>query len=206
MPAPRQLPIRILNRGASLTHAMSEFPQRRGQYPFGRVLEESLLADGYLVDLNTVAVASQEMRHGFASWEQDVKAYMPDVVILTLGYFETIHLILPRWLERHANSLARRPGTIRSRYRQYLLRPFWKSLARVQQRLDRIVGARFFAPKARRHERLLRAYLDQTLKAGAPLVVLFEFLEPGARGRDWFPGMAARVRIMNEVLHRVVDS
>jgi hypothetical protein len=125
-------------------------------------------------------------------------------VILSYGYYEVIHLFLPRWLERHANSLKARPGPIRSIYRKHALRKVWMGLARLQAVLDRRIGARFFAGRLRQVENELRAYIDMTRKVGEPLIMLFEFLPTGARGQDWFPGMTARTGLMNEMLHKLV--
>lgn len=205
MPDSRPLPIRVLIKGASLMHDISERPQQRDHAIFGRVVEESLLDSGHGADVWIAAVASQPMSHAFRTWEQEVKAWAPDVVVLSYGYYEVLHLFLPRWLERHANSLKARPGAIRSFYRNVVLRTVWKTAAKIQSRLDRVVGARAFARSARKFETRLVEYVDRTREVGQPLIVLIEFLAPGARGQSWFPGMAARVELMNAALRRVTD-
>jgi hypothetical protein len=198
------LPIRVLVKGASLMHAISARPQHREDFTFSRVIEESLLRSGHGAQVWTAAVASEPARHAFRTWEEQVQAWSPDVVVLSYGYYEVIHLFLPRWLERHANSLRARPGRVRTFYRRRVLRRFWVSLAKVQAAVDRRVGARWFAPRVRQVETQLRAYIDQTREVGQPLIILFEFLPVGRRGQDWFPGMSARTALMNRMLHRLV--
>jgi len=204
MSAPQPLPIRVLVKGASLTHDISERPQLREHFIFSRVIEESLLNSGHGASVWTAAVASQPTAHLFRTWEEQIKAWSPDVVILNAGYYEPVHLFLPRWLERHANSLKTRPGPIRDKYRHYLLRPVWKGLARLQRQLDRVIGGKTFGRTVRRSRADLKAYIDRTRGVGQPLILIFEFLGPGARGRDWFPGMAARVELMNVMLRGLV--
>lgn len=204
MSVPQPLPIRILVKGASLSHDISERPQLREQFTFSRVIEESLLNSGHGAHVWTAAVASQPTAHLFRTWEEQIKAWSPDVVILNAGYYEPVHLFLPRWLERHANSLKARPGPIRDKYRYYLLRPVWKSLARLQRKLDQRIGGRFYGRTVRRARADLRAYIDRTREVGQPLVMLFEFLAPGARGRDWFPGMQERAEMMNVMIREMV--
>lgn len=204
MPEAHPLPIRVLVKGASLMHDISEFPQKREDFIFARVIEESLLSSGHGANVWTAAVASEPTRHAFKTWEEQVKAWSPDVIILSYGYYEVIHLFLPRWLERHANSLKARPGRVRSFYRKQVLRKFWVSLAKLQAALDRRIGARFFAGTVRQVETELRAYIDKSRKVGQPLIMLFEFLPTGKRGQDWFPGMTARTGLMNQMLHRLV--
>ncbi|RNL77506.1 hypothetical protein [Nocardioides marmorisolisilvae] len=204
MSVPQPLPIRVLVKGASLTHDISARPQLREDFTFSRVIEEQLLAAGHGAVVWAPAVASSKTSHLFKNWEEQVKAWSPDVVITNAGYFEPLHLFLPRWLERHANSLKARPGPVRGLYRHYLLRPVWKSLARLQRQVDRRVGARFFGRTVRRAHADLVAYIDRTRLVGQPLVMVFEFLGPGARGRDWFPGMEARVEMMNVMIRQMV--
>jgi hypothetical protein len=198
------LPIRVLVKGASLMHDISEFPQKREDFIFARVIEEQLLLSGHGADVWTAAVASEPAAHAFKTWEQQVKAWSPDVIILSYGYYEVIHLFLPRWLERHSNSLAARPGPVRSFYRKNVLRKVWMALARLQAVVDRRVGDRFFAGKVKQVEKELRAYIDKSRKVGEPLIMLFEFLPTGKRGQDWFPGMTARTAMMNQMLHQLV--
>jgi len=198
------LPIRVLVKGASLMHETSERPQLREDFIFSRVIEESLLKSGHGADVWTAAVASEPARLAFRTWEDQVKAWSPDVIILSYGYYEVIHLFLPRWLERHANSLKTRPGPVRELYRNLFLRKVWLSLAKLQCRLDKVFGARFFGRRLGRVEKDLRTYIDRSREVGRPLIMLFEFLPPGQRGRGWFPGMTERTGLMNEMLHRLV--
>lgn len=199
-----QLPLRVLAMGASLNHDMSEFPQQREQFVWARVIEETLLDHGRAVHVRNHAVASEMASQAMQHWEEYVKAWEPDVIIATWGYYEPVHLILPRWLERHANSLKSRPGPFRSFYRKRLLRPVWKILAELQKALDARIGARFFRRRSRRVAADLAHFIDKSRKVGRPLILLPEFHEPGERGRDWFPGMAARVAMLNEDIGAMV--
>ena len=49
------------------------------------------------------------------TWQQEILGFSPDVIVLVYGYVETIHLFLPRWLERHANSWKAKPRRLGSR-------------------------------------------------------------------------------------------
>jgi len=206
MSVPQQLPLRVLVKGASLDHDVSEFPQLREQFVFPRVIEETLLSRGLPVHVWNPAVASEMASMSMKNWEPHVKAWGPDVIIVTWGYYECVHLFLPRWLERHANSLKAKQGRFRTFYRNRILRPVWKVLAGVQREVDRKVQARFFKPRARRYTRHMRYFIDQSRKVGRPLVVIPEFLEPSARGLYWFPGMGARAEIINEEVRALVES
>ena len=51
-------------------------------------------------------------------------------------------------LERHVNDLRARPFPIREAYRKYLLRPFWRFLAKLQMRADEALPRRCIEPLA----------------------------------------------------------
>ena len=48
--------------------------------------------------------------------DDDIVAWSPDIVILAVGHYESLHAYLPRWLERGANTVNRRPGLFRDFY------------------------------------------------------------------------------------------
>jgi hypothetical protein len=150
------------------------------------------------------ALQANRTRHGLATWEREVDPWDPDVVVLHYGQADMVHLFLPRWLERHANSLRRRPGRVRDTYRKVVLRPIWLALARVQTRLD----ARFDAGKLSRRQRLVTAELAQMVElsrtAPSPLVLVPTLLRPGPPWQKWFPGATARMETLNRTFAEVV--
>ena len=82
---------------------------------------------------------SEQTRNILGTWEEEVLGFSPDVIVLVYGHYETLHLILPRWLERHANSLKARPRRLESFYRRRILQRVWMLLARLQARLDPVI-------------------------------------------------------------------
>src|SRR3546814_4792174 len=73
------------------------------------------------------------------SSDLEILGYSPDVIVLVYGHYETIHLVLPHWLERHANSLKARPRWWSGLYRRRILRPLWMLFAHLQATLDKVV-------------------------------------------------------------------
>lgn len=197
--------LRILIKGNSLVTAMSSWDQTRHDKTFPRVLEEALAARGYRVEVVNSSYAGGIATALFQNWESEVHVWRPDVIITTYGEYECMHAILPRWLERHTHNLNRRPGPIRGFYRKRVIGKFWLALARVQQRVDRSMQDRFFARKARRVAGRLEEFARRSSKVGKPLILQFELLPPDPhRGQVWFPGMAARLVMMNAAFRDVV--
>jgi hypothetical protein len=204
MTTPLPLPLRVLVKGASTVVAKSEWGGPREEFTFPRALEAAVLESGRPVEVRTIGKASERTKTTLRTWEQEILAWSPDVVVLVYGHYESIHFILPWWLERHANSLRRRPGLIREAYRKYLLRPVWMALARFQSRLDKRLDSTLFANRPRRVAADLERLIERCQSVDHPLVLLLDLLPPGPRARSWFPGMAERLDVMNKTIAAMV--
>lgn len=196
--------LRILIKGNSLVTAMSEWNQTREHKTFPRVLEETLAERGHRVEVVNRSFAGGVATALFEDWERDVHVWRPDVVITTYGEYECMHGILPRWLERHANNLNKRPGPVRGFYRKHLIGPAWQFLAKVQQKVDRVLRDRLFGKRAETVAGQLEEFVHRSRKVGKPLILQFELLPPGPRGNTWFPGMASRLLLMNAAFGAMV--
>lgn len=205
MPAPLPLPMRVLVKGPSTVVWLSEMGGQRTDFTFPRSLEAHLLAAGQPVQVLNTAIASERAKTTLRSWQREILAWSPDVVILLYGQYESIHLIAPWWLERHANSLRRRPGRVREAYRKRLLGPAWMSLARFQAKLDRKIDSTVFGGRPRRIVAHLERLIERSQLTGSPLVYVFEILPPAKRWQSWFPGMAERTVVMNAAIADLID-
>ena len=206
MPQPLPLPIRVLVKGASTVGWTSWMGGPRQDFIVPRVIESELLTGGRPVDLRTSTMASEKTDTILATWQQEVVGFSPDAIVLVYGHYETIHLILPRWLEIHANSLRGRPRRTAQLYRRAVLRPLWKLLARLQAAIDaRIEPTRLRPGRPGRVVADLETYIGHVQKVASPLVLLVELLPPSPRVRSWFPGMPRRIEVMNEAVSGLVD-
>ena len=204
MTSPLPLPIRVLIKGASTVNWVSWMGGPRTDFTFPRVVEAQFAAEGRPSDVRTITMTSEQTSKVLRTWQREVLGFSPDVIVLVYGHFETIHLFLPRWLERHANSLMVRPRLLSRLYRKHLLRPTWMLLARLQAWLDTKVDPTIRAGRPRKVSADLEKYIEHVQKVGSPLVVVFELLPPGERYRSWFPGMTRRIEVMNSALKGMV--
>lgn len=203
MSGPLPRPLRVLVKGASTVHTVSWMGGARGDFAYPRATERALYDAGVPAEVRCTAVSSQRTRSAEPTWERETADWTPDVVVLNYGHFETVHLFLPQRLERHANSMAARPGPVRSVYRSGL-RKLWKLLARTQQQIDLRVDSTMFKGRPRRvTERLVRL-VEKIQATGSPLVVIVELTPPGANFQKWFPGMTERTHEINKALAEVV--
>jgi hypothetical protein len=203
VPQSPPVPLRVLVKGSSLVNQISWMGGPRTDFTFPRALEEQLLADGRPCEVRTVTAMAELTSPILKTWQQESLGYSPDVIVLLYGYVETIHLFLPRWLERHANSWRARPRRPGSLYRKVILRPTWKLLVRLQTQLDKVVPT-VRRGRPRKVAADLEKYVSQVQQVASPLVLLVELLPPGQRFRTWFPGMTARIGIMNEAIAAAV--
>jgi hypothetical protein len=204
MPPPLPLPIRVLVKGPSNVSWTSFMGGPRTDFIYPRVVEEELLSDGRPCVVQTKTMPSEQTKSILSTWQQEVIGYSPDVIVLAYGHYETVHLFLPRWLERHSNSLKRRPRRLAMFYRKVILRPTWMFLARIQARLDSIVNPNFRRSRPRRVAADLERYISQVQKVGSPLVIVVEVVPPSKRYQHWFPGMTARMTVMNKTIADMV--
>jgi hypothetical protein len=204
MPTPLPLPIRVLVKGASTVNYVSWMGGPRDDFIFPRVVEQQLLADGRPAEVRAITMTSEQTSSVMGTWQAEVLGYSPDVVVLVYGHYETIHLLIPHWLEVHANSLKGRPRRLATAYRTYLVRPAWKMLARLQAAIDARVPATVRRGRPRQVAADLERYISHVRSVGSPLVYVFELLPPGTRYRSWFPGMARRIEVMNRTLEQMV--
>lgn len=198
------LPVRVLVKGASEVVFTAEMGGPRSDFAFGRVIEAELLRAGQPVDMQVNAVPSELAKFSLRTWEREVLGWSPDVVILHHGHYESIHLFLPRWLERHANSTRWRPGRLIALYRKLILRKVWVSLAKLQCRADARFNSLLFARKLRRVAADVEKLITNVQQVGSPLVLVLEVVPPGRRWQSWFPGLTERTAYMNEQLEAVV--
>lgn len=205
-PEPLPLPIRVLVKGASTVNWISFMGGPRGDFAYPRATEAALLAWGRPAEVRDTSRAAEHPKTALRAYQREIVNWSPDVVVLHYGHMEGIHLFLPRALQGHAQSLQDRPGLLRDAYRKRLLRPGWKALARLQQRVMRHLPAStfLFRQRARRAaldlERLTRRIQD----VGSPLVLFMELTPPGETYADWFPGLGERLEEMNDAMRGVV--
>jgi hypothetical protein len=204
MPESLPLPIRILVKGASTVSWASGIDRSRDAFIFPRAIEAELLKEGRPAQVQTISVPSERTKSTLLNWEREVLGFSPDVIVLVYGHYETVHLFLPWWLERHANSRLARPRPLAELYRRTLLRPVWMFLAKLQARLDTRLDPTIRRNRPKYVAADLERLLERVQEIGSPLVYVFELLPPAKRYHTWFPGMAARIEVMNTTLADLV--
>ena len=203
------LPVRILYKGASTVMWQSHGDRRApGLLPYPRVVEQHLRARGHDVDTRVDAMSAQRVYDLMDRWERQATSEFPDVVVLHHGHMETVHAVIPRFIERHARANRERPGPVRQRYRRVLVRPLWKGLAVLQQRIDGAMPGPLARGLARRRARRTVAHLEQYLscidRLSSPLVVVMGLLPTGRVYADWFPGSVLRTEVIDRALRAMV--
>lgn len=205
MTGPLPLPVRVLVKGASTVVWMSEHGGPRSDFTYPRAIEAELLAQGIPATVDARARGGAASTHLLKTWENDVMAWSPDVIVLHIGHYECIHFLIPRWLERHANDLRRRPTRWRRRYRRRIIRPVYSTATKLQQRLDARFGARFATRRTRRVVTHAEEYIRLAQRIGSPLILVLELPPSGSRYARYFPGFPARIAAMNQALSDMVE-
>lgn len=203
MPTPAPLALRVLAKGPSTLLWTSMMNGPRSDMTFPRVMEQELLAHGRPAQVWNAGVLGWPTRALFETraWDEEIVAWSPDVVILAVGHYESLHTILPRWLERGANTVNRRPGMLRFLYYRRFLRALARMVLLLQKRIDRPS-----VTSKRRMRRVLvdtAAYVKMVQQVGSPLVLLMEIHPPSGIKREWYGGWTERVRVLNDGLRKL---
>lgn len=198
------LPLRITVKGVSNVCVKSAAPDELAAFTFPRALEKHLLSRGRPNAVTALAIPGDLTRWMLRDWVRDYLASAPDVIVLFAGHYEMVHLVWPRWLERHAHSLTWRPGPIRTRYQRIFMRKTWSILGKIQREIDRRMPMRVTSRRLRRIAADVAALIERIRRFEDPLIIVMEIPTPGARARSWFPGMTPRARIMNQLFAEVV--
>jgi lysophospholipase L1-like esterase len=199
-------PLRVLVTGASTVLWTSWMSGPRTDYAFPRALEDELRLRGRAAEVRNVARLGVPVRELFCHWESDVLQWSPDVIVASIGHYETIHLLLPHWYERYSNRVDRRPGRLRTPWQAKVVRPAWKAAAIAQSKLD---GS--LLPADVRRARLqgvadhYAAYVALCQQVASPAQFVLEVLPPAPRQQAWFPGMVERVGLVNAALRATVQ-
>jgi hypothetical protein len=204
MTEPNRLPLRVLVKGASTVVYTSWMSGPRSDMAWPRVVEEQLYAAGYPAEVRCTAMPAERTRQAIRTWQEEVLAWSPDVIWLNYGQMECVHLFLPRWFERHANSVKGRPMKGRMFYRKRILRPVWTTLASLQRAIDARVPPNMLSYKRRRVYADLQRYIERVRTVASPLVLIPDIIPPGKPYQKWFPGEAARCEAMTETLRQLV--
>jgi len=204
MPQALPLPMRVTVKGASTVGWMAPMGGPRSDLGFPRVIERELLHAGRPAVVLSHTVAGDATVNVLRNWERLIVGWSPDVVILMAGHYETIHLLLPNWLERHANSLTWSPRRLGTIYRKRVLRPTWRALVKLQGTVDRRAPW-LSAWRVRQAVADIQRAITHIRQVGSPLVVVMETPPPGPHGVRLFPGMSSRVALLNERLGAMVN-
>lgn len=199
-------PVKVLVKGSSLVVMVPDWNGEPGEYTFPRWIQNGLLDRGRPAEVVNLGLAGERTRTGLDTWEDHERAHCPDAVVYGYAYYECIHALLPQPLERHVNAYVGRTGPLRTRYRGYVLRPLWMALAQLQRAVDVHLPDRLFRRRARRIVKDYSLLVRRTRKmaAGSPLVFVLALFGPGGKAPAWFPGMQARIDLMNDALAQMV--
>ena len=204
MPAPMQLPMRVLVKGASNVLLTSMMNGPRSDLPFPRVMERELLLGGRVAEVRNAGVLGMPIYEMIETWEEDVARWSPDVVVLAVGQYDILHALLPHWFERGANRFNRRPTLIK----RLFFRKFTRLAARVVLLTQRLLDRPSL--KLDRRSRLairdLKEYIRITKYVGSPLIILLEIHPPTADKIGWFGGWGRRIAVFNDRMREIAES
>ncbi|MFL6088977.1 MAG: hypothetical protein ACJ71Z_02425 [Aeromicrobium sp.] len=203
MGAETRPPIRILVRGSSTVSWIANVEPGRVAHAYPRELETAMHLDGWPTQVRVESPLAASSRHILRDADADIFAWDPDVIIMNTGHMENLHLLLPIPFARHVFTRTARPGRWRQLYRRRVLWLFYSVATRIQARLEPALGPWLFGRRRKAILAHLNQYIDIASRNGHPLVIVMGFVPPSTPPHT-FPGVAARLEIMNEAFRELV--
>lgn len=200
-----RLPLRVLVKGASTVGWSGAMGGPRSDMIFARVIERDLLAADQPAVVVAKSVGGMRTNTVLRDWERDVTGYSPDVIVIMAGHYETLHVLWPQWLERHANSPTWAVRPLSTLYRKRLLRPAWRALVKLQTKIEARVPGWWWRRRVDNAVADIAKAVTQMRQIASPLVILMEVPSPSAPGLFLFPQMPERVTYVNGRLAQLVD-
>lgn len=198
------LPMRVFVRGASTVGWSGVMDGPRTDLGFPRVIERDLLASGQAAVVVSRTVGGMRTNTVLREWERDVVGFSPDAVVIMAVHYETLHVLWPQRLERHANSMTWAPRRLGTLYRKRVLRPAWRALVKLQTKLEDYVPDFWWRRRIDHAVADVAKAAAQMRRIASPLIILMEVPRPSAPGRYLFPRMPERVDYANRRLAELV--
>lgn len=196
--------IRVLVRGSSTVSWISDVQPGRVSHAYPRALESALRQDGWSADVRVSAPLAASSLHILRDADADVFDWDPDVIVLNTGHMENLHLLVPIPWARHVFTRTARPGRWRRFYRRQLMWPVYRVVTRVQARLEPAIGGRVFGRRRAAVIAHVNRFITMATGNGHPLIIVMGLVPP-TQTLPEFPGLAARIEIMNEEFRAVVE-
>ncbi len=205
MSTPLPLPMRILVNGPSTVFWSSGMGGPRTDMHFPRVAEQILRAGGRPVEFRLSGGFGSPTRQMFDDWDELVAKWSPDVVVISAGFWETVHILQPPFIERRANTEHRRVGRFGYyKRRRQIFRALSRLVLKLQARLDK-PGGRVGRAAARRALVDTQTLIDMTSRVGSPLILLLGSHQNASSRDAMFSGWEQRRLELDENLRALAE-
>jgi hypothetical protein len=193
--------LNVLVLGNSVPHMVVPARTSRQDGTFAEWLER--LVPGTRVDNQSRWY--ELLDHGSWRFQRELRASMPDVVVVSYGAVECQPAVVPTWLSRHLMTWDQGLGPAARLYRRRLVPRVWPALRAWQRWAAGVAGTRTWRTPPRRFAASLHQ-LVQTARHDRAVVLVLDLAPFGPRMEHHLPGVAARRAVYQGVLAEVVAS
>lgn len=204
MPAVPTSPVRILVKGSSTVSWISLVEPGRVSHAYPRALETAMQQHGWSTQVRVMSPLAASSLRILRDADDEIFAWDPDVIVLNTGHMETLHMVIPRAFARHVFTRTARPGLWRRAYRRSVLWAVYASATRIQARIEPMVAPWVFRRRRNKVIAHVNRYIEIAKGNGHPLVIVMGLTPPVLRVPE-FPGLVARLDMMNEAFRALVE-
>jgi hypothetical protein len=135
----------------------------------------------------------------------ELRASMPDVVVVSYGVVECQPAVVPTWLSRHLMTWDQGLGPAARLYRRRMVPRVWPALRAWQRWAAGVAGTRTWRTPPHRFAATLHQLIE-TARDDRALVLVLDLPPVGSRLEHHLPGIAARRAVYQQLLAEVVAS
>jgi lysophospholipase L1-like esterase len=172
---------------------------------YAEVLRDRLAKSGVPVTVHLAGRWFDFATSAVGRYQEDVRAHLPDVLVLQYGLNELQPWLIPVPVIRHliSNQTAKRP--LGPWYRQGLKPKAWKAVRAYRKWASARVGMSTWQTTPKRFHAAMHQLIRATLHDSKPLVLVLDIDPPGASLNHHLSELPARHQVMQQVLRDVVD-
>ncbi|MGZ6791705.1 MAG: SGNH/GDSL hydrolase family protein [Mycobacteriales bacterium] len=197
-------PLSVVVVGNSLT--VLSLPGRTGADDglYAEVLRDRLVAAGVPTRVHVSGRWFDFATSALRRYQQDVRAHLPDVVVIQYGLNESQPWLFPVPLLRHLMTQQSPHRPTGRWYRERLQPVLWKRVRQYRRWASGVVGTRTWQTTPKRFASTLQQLIRATRHDSRPLVLVLDVDPPSPALTHFLQGMPERHDVVQQVLRDVV--
>lgn len=197
-------PLRVVVLGSSTTFMVVPTGGTPDEECYPALLDELLFDHGLVARTVLSARWHATAKELLRQYEMLVQGWLPDVLILNVGFVDAQARVAPTWLYRHVVTWQPGVSAVAATYRRNVAPRLRRQVLALQRRTSPMAPLSCSRLAPGPFERTVTQLVRNAVRQHQALVLVQDIDTPGANLLRWQPGLDQRVSHYNQILSRVV--